>query len=564
MRVRIAFVPLVLMLFAAGIALGDVVTLIDGTKLEGRVVPQGDKYWIKLASGETKTVLKSNVASITKGTTSAAPAASATPAAPSAPTVAPAASSAPTAASAAMSFAETKSKANLVDVPLAAVGLWQSFIDNNPTSPDLAAAKAELEQWKKLDADHAEKINGKWVGGEERTKLLQRVRDLLKEADAMQGEQTLKAVSKLEEAVRIYPNNWEANFELGYFYLAKGGNAKYDQAIKSLEQAAKLRPNSAATLTDLAIAYNFRQRYEQSVLTAYKAAQLEDSKPITQNLVNSIAQAPPGMRENNTKVRPIMEEATLLAHKHGVSDGRQSWIYVRPHGKEKAGDVGDDEEAGGGRPGVIGNGSGFVVSADGYILTNRHVAKEKGVTFMCRFSDKTEKTAEVVAIDDDADVALLKIKTDKPIPFLQLAQAEEPSPGAECSALGFPVGSVMGYSMQVTSGTVSSVNPAEPYHVTLTCKITHGNSGGPLVDHYGNVIGVVSAGLTAYTETYGKALSAGQVRKFLEKNHDKYKTTFDAGKAGEKLDTEAIYKKASPATVCIILIRGGKDAKAAE
>ncbi len=560
MRVRFAFVPL-LLLFLAGLALGDVITLNDGTRLEGRVVPQGEKYWIKLTSGETKIVLKSDVASITKGAASAAPTVAPTPAAPTVSAPA-AASPSPTVASAAMSFAETKSKANLVDVPLAAVGLWQSFIDNNPASADLPAAKAELEQWKKLDADHAEKINGKWVGGEERKKLLQRVRDLLKEADSMQGEQTLKAVSKLEEAVRIYPNNWEANFELGYFYLAKGGNAKYDQAIKSLEQAAKLRPNSAATLTDLAIAYNFRQHYEQSVLTAYKAAQLEDSKEITQNLVNSIAQAPPGMRENNTKVRPIMEEATLLAHKHGVIDGRQSWIYVRPHGKEKAGDVGDDEE-GGGRPGVIGNGSGFVVSADGYILTNRHVAKEKGVTFMCRFADKTEKTAEVVAIDDDADVALLKIKTDKPLPFLQFAKDDEPSPGAECSALGFPVGSVMGYSMQVTSGTVSSVNPPEPYHVTLTCKITHGNSGGPLVDHYGNVIGVVSAGLTAYTETYGKALSAGQVRKFLEKNRDKYKTTFDAGKAGEKLDTEAIYKKASPATVCIILIRGEKDAKPA-
>src|SRR5207247_11451290 len=138
------------------------------------------------------------------------------------------------------------------------------------------------------------------------------------------------------------------------------------------------------------------------------------------------------------------------------------------------------------------------------------------------------KTGEVVVINNDDDIALLKVNSDKPLPFLKVADAEAPSPGAECSALGFPVGSVMNYSMQVTSGTVSSVNPSEPYHVTLTCKITHGNSGGPLVDKYGNVIGVVSAGLTAYTETYGKALSAGQIHKFLEKNKDKIKGSFEA------------------------------------
>ena len=556
MRKRLAL--LMLLILAVGVVRADTLTLLDGTVIEGRVVPQGDKYWIKLPDGQTRTYSKGEVKAYSKGTPAAPatvtpkPAAPATPATPAAPATAAAT---PTAGSA--GFAETKSKANLVDVPLAAVGLWQSFIDNNPTSPDLAAAKAELEQWKKLDKDHAEKINGKWIGGEERKKLLQKVHDLISEAHQMEETQTLKAVAKLEEAVRIYPNNWEANFELGFLNLAKGGNAKYDQAIKSLEQAAKLRPNSAATLSDLAIAYNFRQRYEQSVLTAYKAAQIEDSKEIAQNLVNSIAQAPPGMRENNTKVRPIMEEATLLARKHGIADGRQNWIYVRPHGADKPSDSTDDQDT---RPGVIGNGSGFLVSADGYILTNRHVAREKNVVFMCRFSDGTEKTADIVCIDDDDDIALLKVKGDKPLPYLKIAEAESPAPGAECSALGFPIGSVMNYSMQVTSGTVSSVNPSEPYHVTLTCKITHGNSGGPLVDKYGNVIGVVSAGLTAYTETYGKALSAGQIHKFLEKNKDKIKATFEAGKAGDKLDSEEIYKKASPATVCVILIRsGGKD-----
>jgi hypothetical protein len=110
--------------------------------------------------------------------------------------------------------------------------------------------------------------------------------------------------------------------------------------------------------------------------------------------------------------------------------------------------------------------------------------------------------------------------------------------------------------MQVTAGTVSSVSAADRYPVTLTAKITHGNSGGPLVDKFGNVIGVVSAGLTAYTETYGKALSVGQIRKFLEKNKDKFPAKLDPGADKDRLDTEAIYKQASPATMCILIVRG--------
>jgi S1-C subfamily serine protease len=167
----------------------------------------------------------------------------------------------------------------------------------------------------------------------------------------------------------------------------------------------------------------------------------------------------------------------------------------------------------------------------------------------------------VIAIDDDADLALLRIEPakGKTFPYLKIAKADEPGPGAECSALGYPVASVMNYTMQVTSGTVSSVSQSEPYHVTLTAKITHGNSGGPLVDKHGNVIGVVSAGLTAYTETYGKALSAGQIRKFLEKVKDKMGETQAAigEPATTPLSTEDIYKNDAPAVLCVIIIRTG-------
>ncbi len=86
------------------------------------------------------------------------------------------------------------------------------------------------------------------------------------------------------------------------------------------------------------------------------------------------------------------------------------------------------------------------------MLTNRHVAKMKNCIFMCRFADGSEKSAQVVAIDDVDDIAIMKIEPEKskPFPFLKLAEKTEPGPGAECSALGYPVANVMNYTMQVT------------------------------------------------------------------------------------------------------------------
>ncbi len=138
-----------------------------------------------------------------------------------------------------LNFSTTKSRADHVDAPLAAVGLWQQYIDANPNAPDLADAKAELEKWKALDKDHAEKINGKWVGGEERQKLLEKVAQLLKDADEMgQNNQTVKAVAKLEEAVRIYPNSFNANFELGYVCLSKATASGSERAARPGDQVA--------------------------------------------------------------------------------------------------------------------------------------------------------------------------------------------------------------------------------------------------------------------------------------------------------------------------------------
>lgn len=534
----------------------DVVKLKSGASVEGTVIKFGGQYRVKLADGTTKVVPESDVTAVIKSTTPAGPFASSS-------TTAPALASA--------NFAATKARADGVDAPILAVTLWEKYIEASPTASDLAAAKTELDKWQKLENDNAERINGKWVGGDERRKLLKDVEQLCSEAREQMKDQTLQAIEKYEKVIRLYPNSFEANFALGYYYLCKGaagsngrGNpAELEKAVHSLEAAVKLHPNSPSALSNLGVGYAFRNRWEEAVNASYKAAKAQDNRQVVDNLVNVLIAAPPGMKANNMKVKPIIEDTATLARKYGISmqGTRATFHYLPPEPPGTIKESDDADAKGQSAPGVIGNGSGFLVSADGYIITNRHVVADKNRMFRVRFDDGTEKPAEVVAIDTTADIALIKIKTDKPLPFLKLASMDLPNPGAQCMVLGYPVAQLLDFHMQVTTGEVTSTNEKEDYQVTLTANTTHGNSGGPIVDRDGNVIGVLSAGATAYNVTYIKALSAGQIRGFLTRIKEKWNGGLSPGPTTYvPFDSEKLAKEARKATLLVLIIRGdGKD-----
>ena len=558
-------------LFAAVAAAGTL-TLKNGEVVTGTVVKQGDNYWVKAADGSTKLIPVADVDHV--GGSATPPSVAPSPAAPIAN---PTASSTPNYVGSS-SYQEAKSNADRVDAPILAVSIWEKFLDAKPNASDTTAAQAELDKWKALDKQHAEKINGKWIGGDDRKKLLKQVHDLIKQADEeVQGSETLKALADYEKALALYPNSFEANFELGYFYLVKGavgsngqGNlGEMDKAIKSLEAAAKLRPTSAAAFSNLAIGYNFRRHYLDAVKVAYKAAKIEDSKDIVQNLVDSIAHAPPGMQQNNQEIKPIMEEAFVLAHKHGIDPKGGEWFYIRPHqpgvdengkptGEHSAGD--DENPEDDLPPGVVASGSGFFITPDGYFLTNKHVA-EKNRSFRARFEDGTERNADVVAVDDEADIALMHIKLNAPNAFLKLSPADEPNPAAHVMVLGYPASFQLGFHMQVTTGDVTSIDPEDKYNVTLTLNTTHGNSGGPIVDKDENVIGILSAGQQIYNVTYVKAISCAQIRKFLGKIKAKFPQTLTAGgTSATSFDGEKLAADARKSTLLVFIIKGASDA----
>ena len=137
-------------------------------------------------------------------------------------------------------------------------------------------------------------------------------------------------------------------------------------------------------------------------------------------------------------------------------------------------------------------GSGFVISADGYIVTNNHVV-ENTTDIQVTFTDGVTMEAELLASDKETDLALLKVSTDKPLSFVEFGDSDTAKVGNWVMAIGNP----FGLGGTVTAGIVSARGRmlAGRYdnYIQTDASINRGNSGGPLFDLDGNVIGVNSA-----------------------------------------------------------------------
>ena len=143
-------------------------------------------------------------------------------------------------------------------------------------------------------------------------------------------------------------------------------------------------------------------------------------------------------------------------------------------------------------------GSGFIVSADGYIVTNNHVVAPNGRGSVTQITvtmpDGTEYDARLVGADAQSDLAVLKISRGEPFPFVQFGNSSDARVGDWVIAIGNP----FGLGGTVTSGIISSVlrtagGGAYDRYLQTDASINRGNSGGPLFDMQGKVIGINNA-----------------------------------------------------------------------
>ncbi len=180
-------------------------------------------------------------------------------------------------------------------------------------------------------------------------------------------------------------------------------------------------------------------------------------------------------------------------------------------------------------------GSGFIVSEDGYVLTADHVVDRfDGKTVRVKMRDGDIYIASVEARDDDVDVAVLKVNLQNES-YLGFGDSDELSSGSKVFALGAPEG----FAFSASEGIVSAVRTVKQIKddvgleldlgssttvVQTDAAITHGNSGGPLIDKTGRVVGLNSFGISkgrkggAYQDVEGLnfAIASNDVRDFYE------------------------------------------------
>ena len=141
------------------------------------------------------------------------------------------------------------------------------------------------------------------------------------------------------------------------------------------------------------------------------------------------------------------------------------------------------------------NGSGFFISADGYFVTNHHVANA-GKTFFVGSKVSGWRQARLVNADEDLDLALLKISHEA-LPF-HIESSEGITLGQTVATIGFPNIELQGLSPKFTKGEISSLAGLQddPTAFQISVPVQPGNSGGPLFDENGDIVGVVTARLS--------------------------------------------------------------------
>ena len=203
------------------------------------------------------------------------------------------------------------------------------------------------------------------------------------------------------------------------------------------------------------------------------------------------------------------------------------------------------------------SGSGFIISEDGYIITNAHVIDEASSIKIVLQDGITEYKATIVGADDRSDLAVLKVDAKNLAP-VELGDSSLLEVGETVVAIGNPYG--MELAGTVTNGIISALNrkiEMNGSYMTLiqtNASINPGNSGGPLVNVYGQVIGITSSKLVASGyEGIGFAIPINDVVEIAEEliTHGKVKTRAYIGISGRDFTTQEAAQYQMPQGVLV-------------
>ncbi|MDX9752956.1 MAG: DegQ family serine endoprotease [bacterium] len=192
----------------------------------------------------------------------------------------------------------------------------------------------------------------------------------------------------------------------------------------------------------------------------------------------------------NVRVEQVVERARGMSPFEFFGDGNE--LFERFFGQRPG--MRPQQQAPSRKERVEGEGSGFIISKEGYILTNNHVVGNADKVFVS-LADQREYEAKVIGADPESDVALIKIDSKDELPFLPLGSSSDAKVGQFVIAIGNP----FRLSHSVTTGIISAKGRSNigitDYDdlIQTDAAINPGNSGGPLINLQGEVIGINTA-----------------------------------------------------------------------
>ncbi len=211
-------------------------------------------------------------------------------------------------------------------------------------------------------------------------------------------------------------------------------------------------------------------------------------------------------------------------------------------------------------------GSGFFVDKSGHILTNYHVI-EDAAKITVKLDSGEEYTAKVVGFDEETDVAVLKIDAARELPYVRLADSNKARVGDWVLAIGSP----FGLNRSVTAGIISQTNRETPStsvfqkFIQTDAAINRGNSGGPLVNMSGDVIGINSqiATSTGHYNGVGFALPSNEASYVFEqilKNGKVRRGFLGVGLETVKAEFASVYGLKEPKGAIVVELRDTQSA----
>ena len=163
---------------------------------------------------------------------------------------------------------------------------------------------------------------------------------------------------------------------------------------------------------------------------------------------------------------------------------------------------------------IINLGTGIVIDSSGYILTNNHVIDGEN-NLVVRFNDRTQSNAQIVYQNSSLDIAIIKCSANN-LSSVQLGSSEDGTVGSEVIAVGYPYGSILGDSPTISKGIISSFRYIDSVNYIQTdTALNPGSSGSPLVNIYGEIIGLNTFGLTD-TQGMNFAINLNDIKSYVE------------------------------------------------